>query len=66
MLVRKGYLVPGRADDSLDLELGASASRVQGSTVLEHSSRQSSTRRASGNVKYSTEQYNTVQYSTVH
>jgi len=47
-LVRKGYLEAGRADDSLDLELGASASGVQGRKILENSSRQNSSRRGSG------------------
>ena len=47
-MVRKGYLEAGRADDSLDLELGASASGVQGRKILENSSRQNSSRRGSG------------------
>ena len=42
VLVRKGYLEAGRADDSLDLELGASASGVQGRKMLENSSRRGS------------------------
>ena len=41
-MVRKGYLEAGRADDSLDLELGASASGVQGRKMLENSSRRGS------------------------
>ena len=45
---RAGYLLPGRQDDSLDLELGASASGSSGRKLSRNSSRKNSTRRFSG------------------